>query len=136
MTSAHGTAEIAAKRSARGGFTMIEVIVAIIILAVGLLGMAGATGYLIRTVTLGDLMTERSIAFQSTLDRLQSLPYDSVTSGTDTVGVYRVAWRAVDDGPQIKTLTVVTVGPGVVRGSQMVQSPAVADTFVFRILRQ
>jgi prepilin-type N-terminal cleavage/methylation domain-containing protein len=136
MTKPHDPAEHARGRSGRGGFTMVEVVVAIVVLAIGLLGMAGATGYLIRTVTLGDLMTERSIAFQSTIDRLQSLPYDSVTSGTDMVGVYRVAWRAVDDGPQIKTLTIVTVGPGVVPGSAMVQSPAVADTFVFRILRQ
>jgi len=119
----------------RAGFTIIEVIIAMLILTVGLLGLAGATGYMIRTVTLGDLMTERSFAFQSTIDRLQSLPYDSVTTGADTVGVFAVTWSAADDGPQSKTLTLVTVGPGIVRGSPMIQSPSVADTFLFRILR-
>lgn len=109
---------------------------AVLILTVGLLGLAGATGYLIRTVTLGDLMTERTIAFQSTIDRLQSLPYDNVTTGTDSVGVFAVSWSTTVDGPQSKTLTVVTVGPGIVRGSAGVQGPAVADTFVFRILRR
>lgn len=120
----------------REGFTMVEVIVAIVVLAIGLLGLAGSTGYLIRTVSLGDLMTERTVAAQSVIDRLQSLPYDSVTSGTDTVTAFTVSWNAVDDGPQSKILTVVTLGPGIMPGAGMIQSASVADTFVFRILRQ
>lgn len=120
--------------SERGGFTMVEVIIAIVILAIGILGLAGSTGYLVRTVTLGDLMTERSVASQSVIDRLQSLPYDNVTTGSDSVGIYAVSWEAVDDGPQSKILSVVTLGPGLVSGS-MIQSASVADTFVFRILR-
>lgn len=108
---------------------------AMLILTVGLLGLAGATGYMVRTVTLGDLMTERSVAFQSTIDGLQSLPYESVTTGSDSVGIFAISWDSVDDGPQSKLVTLVTVGPGVVPGSAHLQSPSVADTFVFRILR-
>ena len=119
----------------RAGFTLVEVIMAMLILTVGLLGLAGATGYMVRTVTLGDLMTERSVAFQSTIDGLQSLPYDSVTTGSDSVGIFAISWDSVDDGPQSKLVTLVTVGPGVVPGSAHLQSPSVADTFVFRILR-
>lgn len=119
----------------RGGFTMIEVIVAMVILTFGLLGLAGATGYMVRTITLGDLMTERSAAFQSTIDRLQSLPYDNVTTGADSVGIFAISWSSANDGPQSKLVTLVTVGPGVVPGAAYQQSPSVADTFVFRILR-
>lgn len=114
---------------------MLEVIIALVILALGLLGLAGASGYMVRTVTLGDVMTERSAAFQTVIDRMQSLPYDSVTTGSDSVGVFAVSWNAVDDGPQSKLLTLVTVGPGLAPGAGLTQSPAVADTFVFRILR-
>jgi prepilin-type N-terminal cleavage/methylation domain-containing protein len=121
--------------AARAGFTMVEVIMAMLILTVGLLGLAGATGYMVRTVTLGDLMTERSVAFQSTIDRLQSLPYDNVTTGSDSVGIFAISWASENDGPQSKIVTLVTVGPGVVPGSAHMQSPSVADTFVFRILR-
>lgn len=120
---------------ARAGFTMIEIIIAIVILAIGLLGLAGSTGYLIRTVTLGDLLTERTFASQTIIDRLQSLPYDNVVDGTDTIGVFAVDWEAVDDGPQSKILTVVTVGPGLSPGGMGNLAPAVADTFVFRVLR-
>lgn len=80
-------------------------------------------------------MTERSAAFQSTIDRLQSLPYDNVTTGSDTVGVFAVSWSSVDDGPQSKVVTLVTIGPGVVSGTAYQQSPSVADTFVFSVLR-
>lgn len=119
----------------RAGFTMVEVIIAIVILTIGLLGLAGSTGYLVRTVTLGDLLTERTFASQTIIDRLQSLPYDNVTTGTDTIGVFAVDWEAVDDGPQSKILTVVTLGPGLGPSGIGTLSPAVADTFVFRILR-
>ena len=115
---------------------MIEVIIAVVILTIGLLGLAGSTGYMVRTVTLGDLLTERTFASQTIIDRLQSLPYDSVQTGADTVGIFAVDWTAVDDGPQSKILTVVTLGPGLGPNSIGTLAPAVADTFVFRILRQ
>ncbi|MEX2470613.1 MAG: prepilin-type N-terminal cleavage/methylation domain-containing protein [Gemmatimonadota bacterium] len=120
---------------ARAGFTMVEIIIAIVILTMGLLGLAGSTGYLVRTVTLGDLLTERTFASQTIIDRLQSLPYANVVNGTDTIGVFAVDWDAVDDGPQSKILTVVTVGPGLSPNGMGTLAPAVADTFVFRVLR-
>lgn len=127
--------QLTAPSDARAGFTMIEIIIAIVILAIGLLGLAGSTGYLVRTVTLGDLLTERTFASQTIIDRLQSLPYDSVVNGTDSVGVFAVDWEAVDDGPQSKILTVITLGPGLSTNGMGMLAPAVADTFVFRVLR-
>jgi len=119
----------------RGGFTIIEVIIAMIILTVGVLGLAGTTAYFVRQTTLSDLMTERSTAFQTILDRLQSLPYDSVTSGSDSVGIYAVAWSSVNNGSQNKTVTLVTTGPGT-RGAPPRSDPQVVDTFSFRLLRR
>jgi len=123
-----------APESGRGGFSMVEVIIAIIILAVGVLGLAGTTAFIVRQVTLGDLMTERSAAFQTVIDRLQSLPYANVTSGSDSVGIYAATWNSVDDGPQSKVVTIVTTGPGL-GGNPPTNDPQVVDTFVFRILR-
>ena len=79
---------------------MIEVIVAMLVLTIGVLGLAGTTAYIVRQVTLGDLMTERSAAFQTIIDRLQSLPYDSVTNGSTNVGVFAISWTSANDGPQ------------------------------------
>ena len=84
----------------RGGFSLVEVIMAILILAVGVLGLAGTTAHITRQITLADLMTERSVAFQTTIDRLQSLPYDSVGAGQDSVGIYYIRWASTPDGAQ------------------------------------
>jgi prepilin-type N-terminal cleavage/methylation domain-containing protein len=123
------------RHGTRGGFTVIEVIIAMVILTVGVLGLAGTTAFFVRQVTQADLMTERVAAFQTIVDRMQSLPYDSVTAGTDSVGIYAVAWTVVDNGSQNKTVTIITTGPGT-RGAPPQNDPAVVDTFAFRVLRR
>lgn len=120
----------------RDGFSLVEVIIAILILAVGVLGLAGTTAHITRQITLADLMTERSVAFQTIIDRLQSLPYDDVGSGSDSVGVYVVRWASTPDGPQSKLVRIVTLGPGLGSGTPPGLSPQVADTFDFRVLRR
>ena len=120
---------------ARAGFTIIEVIIAMMILTIGVLGLAGTTAYFVRQVTQADLMTERVAAFQTIVDRMQSLPYDSITSGSDSVGIYAVSWSTVDNGSQNKTVTIVTTGPGT-RGAPPQNDPQVVDTFSFRVLRR
>ena len=123
-------------RVGRDGFSLVEVIIAILILAFGVLGLAGTTAHITRQITLADLMTERSVAFQTIIDRLQSLPYDSVGAGQDSVGVYAIKWESTPDGPQSKIVTIVTAGPGLGSGTPPGLSAQVADTFEFRILRR
>lgn len=124
------------RQAAWGGFSMIEVVIAIVILAVGVLGLAGTTAYIVRQITLSDLMTERSAAFQTIVDRIQSLPFDSVQAGSDSVGVFAVKWDAVLDGPQNKVVTIVTVGPGLGGTTVPTNDPQAVDTFQFRVLRR
>jgi len=123
-------------RASRAGFSMIEVIIALIILVVGVLGLAGTTAFIVRQITLSDLMTERSAAFQTVVDRIQSLPFDSVSSGSDSVGIFAVSWDAVLDGAQNKIVTIVTVGPGLGGTTVPMNDPQVTDTFQFRVLRR
>lgn len=119
--------------SGRGGFTLVEIMIAVVILAFGVLGLAGATAYQVRQVTLADLMTERSIAFQQTVDRLQSVPFDQVTSGSDSVGIFLIRWNATLETAQSKIVRIWTIGPGM---SGNVQNPQVVDSFDFRVLRR
>ena len=121
--------------SRRAGFSMVEVIIAIVILCVGVLGLAGTTAYIVRQVTLGDLMTERSAAFQTIIDRLQSRPFDSVGSGADSVGIFSIRWNSTPVGTQIKIVEMITVGPGLGGALVPTNNPQAVDTFTFRILR-
>ena len=117
---------------------MVEVIVAIVILAVGVLGLAGTTALVIRQITLADLTSERAAAVQTVIERLRSMAFDSVGSGSATQGSYAMAWTSVDDGNQSKVVTIVTAGPGLgtATGSPIpLILASVRDTFQYRVLR-
>lgn len=119
------------------GFTMVEVIIAIIVLAIGVLGLAGTTAYVVRQVTLADLMTERAVALQSVVEELQAVTFSSVGSGTDSVGVFEVKWSSVSETSTSKLVTVITKGPGLgsASGSPVAfLGPNVEDTFQFRVI--
>jgi Tfp pilus assembly protein PilV len=115
---------------------MVEVVIALVILAVGILGMAGSTAHIVRQITLADLMTERSVAFQTIIDRLQSLPYDSVGSGSDSVGVFYLRWSSTPDGAQTKMVRIWTQGPGMGGTTSRTNNPQKLDSFDFRVLRR
>lgn len=121
---------------ARSGFTIVEVIVAMIILTTGVLGLAGTTGLIVRQITLSDATTERSVALQSVIERLRAQDYDSVDSGSDTLGNYAVGWTVGLDGQTSKVVTVVTTGPGLTSASGFPSlAPSVTDTFTYRIVK-
>lgn len=121
----------------RAGFTMVEVIIAIVILAFGLLGMAGTTALVVRQISLAEVSTERSVALQTTLERLQAIPFDSVVTGTDSVGIFGVRWQVTAAFDQWKVVDVITTGPGMSRGSggfpMLIGN--VPDTFTYRIIK-
>ena len=122
---------------ANAGFTMVEVIIAIIVLAIGVLGLAGTTAYVVRQVTLADLMTERAVALQSVVEQLQATSFPSVGSGTDSVGVFEVKWSSVSESSTSKVVTVITKGPGLGSPSGSAVAflgPNVVDTFQFRVI--
>lgn len=120
----------------RSGFTIIEIVIALIVLTVGVLALAGTTGYIIRQVTLANVMTKRAAAFQTTIDHLQAIPYADVGSGTNSLGNYTISWSSVNEGSQSKMVTIVTVGPGLTMaaGTLPILASQVADTFQFRVL--
>lgn len=120
----------------RAGFTIVEVLVAIIILAFGLLGMAGTTTLVVRQISLAEVSTERSVALQTTLERLQALPFDSVETGADSVGIFGVSWEVTAAFDQWKVVDVITTGPGMGRssGGFPMLTRNVSDTFTYRII--
>jgi type IV pilus assembly protein PilV len=122
----------------RGGFTLVEVIVAVVVLAVGVLGLAGTTTYIIREITLANMMTQRSIAVQNVIERLQAVPFDSVGTGSDSIGFFGVTWTSTNETSRSKIVTIVTSGPGV-RTAAGNAFPSlgsnVPDTFQYRVIQ-
>ncbi|HKJ02453.1 MAG TPA: prepilin-type N-terminal cleavage/methylation domain-containing protein [Longimicrobiales bacterium] len=121
----------------RSGFTLVEVIVAIVVLTAGVLALAGATAHVVREVTLADITTERALALQSVVEHVQATSFASVGSGSDTVGNFTLLWGSVAESPTSKLVTVVTSGPGLRTtgaGSFPSLGPQVVDSFAFRVI--
>ena len=119
----------------RAGFQLVEVLIALVILAVGVVGLAGSTALVACQATLAELATERAAALESVVERLRATPYASLEAGSDSVGLFYVSWSTT--GLTSSTmLEIVTVGPGLNIGSGEVSHLVgeVADTFSYRIV--
>ena len=94
------------------GFTLIEVAIAICILAFVLLGMAQLQIVTIRGNAFANRVSNQATLAQSKLEELTGLPYASIVNGQDNWGPYHRVWTALDDtpGPGMKTVTVTVSG--------------------------
>lgn len=117
----------------RGGFTLVELVIAVIILTVGVLGLAGTTALVVRQITLSDVNSERNAALQTVMEQLRATSTGSITTGTTTVGNFTVAWAVTDSSSVYsRTVRVITTGPGLAHGTTMpTLGSSVADTFTF-----
>jgi prepilin-type N-terminal cleavage/methylation domain-containing protein len=118
----------------RSGFTLVELVIAVIILSIGMLGMAGTTALVVRQVTLADVNTERSAAVQTVIERLRATSTSSISTGSQTVGSYAVVWSVTDSSSYSKTVRVISTGPGLRKHTTAavpMLANSVADTFTF-----
>ena len=97
------------------GFTMIEVILAISIFAIGILAIASMQASAVKTNSSASKLTERTALAQDRLERLVALPYTSpwlesagnfpnVDTNGNThqqtiAGGYTVTWNVTDNNP-------------------------------------
>lgn len=124
--------------NARAGFTLLEVVIALTILAVGALGLAATTLNVVRRAMIADLRTERVTARRSVIETIGASPFDEIGSGVDTVGDFVVEWSVREERSDLKELAIVTVGPapaaGAATGAGAIR-PDVADTITYRVAK-
>ncbi len=129
----------AVETRAKAGFSLVELVMAIFVLAFGVLGLATTTLFVTRQLTLSEVTTARAVAIQSVMERIHATPYDSIGAGGDTIGPMVISWSVTATTAQTKALRIVTVGPGLASISEGHPTPrlsnAVADTVVYRVLR-
>ena len=123
--------------AARSGFSLVEVVFAMLIMSVGLLGMAATVTTFVHQTNISALKGQRALAMQQGVERVRAGPYDSISSGSDSLGVFGVSWSMAAESDLVKTVRIVTVGPGLVSSpdAPSVIQHNVPDTFNYRVLR-
>ena len=122
-------------RTTSGGFTIVELMVALIIFAIGILGLAATTSFVVRQTTLSEITTERAAAVQQVIEQLKATDYDAIATGGEDVGPFEVEWT-VSAGNRSKLVVIKTTGPGLVtgQGTPSLQSN-VEELFAYRIVQ-
>ena len=82
------------------GFTLIEVMIAIVILAIGLLALVSVTVMVIKGNSLNKMRTTATTLANKQLETLKNTNYDSVASSA--------AWSTVPDFPGYERMWTVT----------------------------
>lgn len=120
------------------GFSLVEVIIAMMILSVGVLAMGASTGHVMAQIQAAELRTERMGAVRETAELLRSTDWGSLeaacTSASDNFGTenYSVACTVDQAEKDLKRVEMITVGPGFRSGRF---ATTVADTFTISIAR-
>jgi Tfp pilus assembly protein PilV len=102
-----------------GGFSLVEVVIAIMVLSFGLLAMAAATGYVSAQLRSSVFDTQRNLARQRAVEQLRASVFANVVTNTtgQVVGRYTVRWTVTNVSAMQRNVQVITVGPGYRPGS-------------------
>jgi type IV pilus assembly protein PilV len=96
---------------ARAGFSLVEVLIALVVLSLGILAVASMASSAIKQVQVGFNITNSTLAAQQVLDAYAMQPFDSIALGNsaDTVSLagidYTVASAVTDVSTQLSTKT-------------------------------
>jgi prepilin-type N-terminal cleavage/methylation domain-containing protein len=90
----------------RPAFTLAEVLVAILVFAVGILGLASSGTFIAIQAGEARSLTEATVLAGGALDSLRTVPCSSVTSGQVTYRTTTVRWTVA---PTTRTLAVDAV---------------------------
>ena len=95
-----------------GGFTIVEIVIAIVILSAGLLGMVTTAALVSRMIAQGQRYSVASSLAQQQFEKLSSLHCSGMSSGSSTYGRITLSWTvsSVYSGAG-KTVVMTVVSP-------------------------
>jgi hypothetical protein len=94
--------ETARRRRDEGGVALVELLIAITMLGVGILSLAGLYPLAMQKVSVGDLESRATFHAQAKIEELRTLPWAQLvaSAGTDTVEtIYQRGWIVLENSP-------------------------------------
>jgi len=89
---------------ARDGFTLVELIVAMLMLTIGLLGLAGVGAVVLKQMKSGTYQTIAASIAQSRFEQMEGDPCASIASGSATVRGMSETWTVSALGIRAKSV--------------------------------
>jgi Tfp pilus assembly protein PilV len=126
------------RRLRPGGFSSIELVLAIAILAAGILSMGASTGRVMAEIHATELRTERMFVVRQATETLRATNWsslESVCAGELPAfgsGAYAVTCVVARPSADLKWVYVVTTGPGF-RGGGLI--PSLTETTAISLAR-
>lgn len=107
------------RRRGQEGFTLIEILIALLILITGIAGVLTLQMVSVRATNFSRHATEAAVLGEEKLEELRVVPVASITNGTETVdeqgvvdasgdGFYTRTWTITDNGDSIDIVMVVS----------------------------
>ena len=127
----------------RGGFTLVELVIALVVLTIGMVGMAAAAGYATTEAHSSSMRTQRTAAIEAVLEELRGRAYNKTAFDTALaplafasarqVGSVTIWWDTAWDGQFGKKLSIYTRAPQYTKKTGWTTSAT--DTFVVELFR-
>ncbi|GAC1647886.1 MAG: hypothetical protein NVS4B6_22580 [Mycobacterium sp.] len=92
------------------GFTLVELLIAVIILSIGVLGLAGTSGMVVRTIGVTRLQTQAAQVAQSRVETMRSTRGScaSFANGSATTNGMSESWTVAVSGSAVDVNESVT----------------------------
>ena len=85
------------RRRRRGGFTIVEVLVAVTVLVFGLLALVGTGALITKMLSRGNRSNRGAFFALEQMESLRSIPCNSLANGSATkAGGYTVSWQIIN----------------------------------------
>ena len=94
------------------GFTIVEILVAMLVLAVGIVGLTTTAALVTRMIGQGERYSQASTMAAEQFEILRSQRCASMASGTATRGAFTLRWTVQDAaGGRARAVHVVVISP-------------------------
>lgn len=111
----------------RDGFSLVEVILAMLILTVGVLAMGASTGFIMAQIRAAELRTERMAAVRQAAETLRGVEWSALdqvcSTESFTIGAYDVTCSVTRPSTTLARVQLVSTGPAY-RGARLERDAA------------
>lgn len=121
----------------REGFSLVELLISLLILAVGIMAMATVLGYLTVQVRTAEARTERALAVEQVQEQLRGTSFNALASRprdqAESIGEYDVWWSVEPEGGNLVRVVIYSEGPGLEGSGWALSVPDSSSTSMARI---